>query len=237
MSRIVIVAVILVCLAGAAHAVDDPCWRKYTFCQDLGIEPYVTPENSIHWWFPLDGPTIVPEGGYIAVQFCVTGYAHGSLSHSSLMGPLEMGSGNYYPTVRLNLHFTSANPEFSIYANGVSGLRYTLTVGKCYCANLIRSGSMAEVELYEVLDGGTFVGPIFTDALAADWPTFDRFLLGYDYYGGGYCIWDQPPCMVHLKCDRHTSYIEYDIHSVTLCDIGPTAVEPTTWGGVKSFYR
>jgi hypothetical protein len=147
-----------------------------------------------------------------------------------------MGDDSYYPTVRLNLHYTASVPEFSIHANGVSSPRYTLQIGQDYCANLIRSGDMAEVELYEMI-GDSLGALVFTYALAADWPTFDRFLVGYDYYAGGYCLWNELECTIDVRSDRSTSYIEYSISSLTMCDVGPSAVEATTWGGIKSLYR
>jgi hypothetical protein len=178
-------------------------------------------------------PVTVADGEYIAVGFCLRDYFFGTLGHSSLMGPIAVDAPNCFPFVRLNLHYMGLVPEFSIYTTSQSS-EYTLTVGHCYCANLIRVGSTVEVDLYDMTSNPDSV--VFHDALPCAWATFDRFHVAYDYYGGGHCVWDPVNGEIDCLSNRHTSYVEYSIDYVTVCDIGPTATQPTTWGSVKALF-
>lgn len=230
------------CLLVATAAFSDPGsnWKKYDFCTDPNIQFWYNPDRSWHAYFWLDEPVIIPEGGYIAVRFVVTQYYHGTMSHSSLMGPLAMGDETYYPTIRLNLHYTTSCPTFSVYTpvGGQSDI-YPLQIGQWYCVNIIHRGGTAVTELYEWYSDTTHV-LIFTDTRQCEWPTIDRFLLGYDYYTGecgSYARWNPDMCTVDLRVDRYTSFMDYSIDCVTVCDLGPTAVEATSWGSIKTLYR
>lgn len=239
MNRLAIAVTVVYCLIPAVNVfAEDPCnWKKYDFNVDPNLQCWYNPDGSCHCYFHLGEPVLVPEGGYIAVRFIVRGYDHPSMSHSSLMGPLALGDESYYPPVRLNLHYTGPEPTFSVYTpgGGMSG-EYTLQIGQEYCANIIRNGTLVETELYTWPESVL----VFSDSRVCEWSMFDRFLVAYDYYTGetgSYCVWDPVGEEVDCKCDRYTSYIEYSIDCVTVCDIGPTATEATTWGGIKSLYR
>lgn len=236
MARSVIVIVAMVCVVYAATASADCYWEKYDFGTDPLLDYHViNPDGSINHFFPLEEPMTIPEGCCIAVGFCVEDYNFGSLGHSSLMGPIAVDAPNYFPFVRLNLHYMGSVPEFSIYTT-TQGYYYTLTVGACYCANLIRVGETVEVELY-VKTGTGADSLVFEDALPCDWATFDRFHVAYDYYGGGHCLWDSVDDEVDCLSNRSTSFIEYSIDYVTVCDVGPTATESRSWGSIKALFE
>jgi hypothetical protein len=238
MARFLLVITLVGCVAYAAGASAGCNWKKYDFDVDPGLDScLILPDGSIHHYFPLYEPVTIPEDGYIAVRFILLAYNYGSLGHSSLMGPIAVDEPSCYPFVRLNLHymqFTGPYPEFSIYTT-VQGAYYPLSVGTTYCANLIRMGETVKVELYEIAEEGSVL--VFEDALPCDWQSFDRFHVAYDYYGAGYCRWDPIDQEIDCLSNRSTSFIEYSIDCVTVCDIGPTATERSTWGSVKALFR
>lgn len=170
------------------------------------------------------------------MKFRINDYYYGVNGHSSLMGPIAVDAPNCFPFVRINLHYMGAEPELSIFTEEAGqSSRYTLQVGIWYCANLIRSGTMVRIDLYEYPDADSLV---FTDELECTWQMFDRFHVAYDYYTGevgSYCTWN--PGYICCLSDRYVSYIDYDIDSVTLCAVGPTATRGTTWGSVKALFK
>jgi hypothetical protein len=234
MKALAIVTVLVAWFVLAASAALADCnWKKYDFTVDPHIQTCLE-GTSVHYWFLLDEPVLVPDGGYISMRYILRGNNYDGLGQSSLAGPIGVGVTNCYPFVRLNWHYMTSIPQQSIctLCNG-SEPRYNLTVGHEYCANLIHAGSTVRLELYSMPESVL----VFTDVQPCDWVMFDRFHLCYDYYGGGYCVWDPANEEIDCRADRSTSYVEYSIKSITVCDVGPTSTDNSSWGSVKALYR
>ncbi len=152
------------------------------------------------------------EGDSFAIGFRINDYIWGGLGHSTVLGPRTMVPENF-PQLRVNVHYDQSDtPELSISSPGTNGVRTDVVVDHDYEALVTRSGDTAVLELYDATAGAV----VHTDEVPWDWPAFDGFQLAYDYYGGGYCTWDEPNAEVDFLVDRGSTVMEGSVDYVCL---------------------
>jgi hypothetical protein len=227
-----LIYLIAVVLASASLSTGSPA-ECYDFEDDPGLQVHVNEGGSDQHYFMLPDAIEIMEGARISVRFIVHDYRYSSYGHSTVWGAQDQEL-EILPSVRINLHYDQQPvPQFSIYSREFAqlGERFPLEVGIWYRVDVVRHGDTATAELHE--DPGDL---LFTDTLDALWFPFDKFMVCYDYYGGGYCRWDEENAEIDFRSDRGSNYIEGSIDYVCFGD-EPTAAAEVTWGGIKAAYR
>ncbi len=198
------------------------------FCTDPMLQVYSGESDIWYFVFP-EGPRTMGDNGLIKLVFTVTAAQTGQWGHSSVLGPIPVGAD--WADFRFNLHYDSEAFQVSVFTNeGGLGQRYAAQVGTTYQAVFVRQSSQLIFQLY---DGGSVV---FEDSLTYSWPTFDRFQVAYDYYGGGACTWNEPYCRIDFLSNRGTERWLYGAVEDLIIDY-PIPVQPSSWGRVKAANR
>ncbi|MDI6739484.1 MAG: hypothetical protein QME74_03875 [Candidatus Edwardsbacteria bacterium] len=230
MRKMVIAAVFAVFgwMTAAPVSASEQSAASSRFCADPMLQVY-SGESDI-WYFILpEGPRTIRDNGMILLVFTVTAAQTGQWGHSSVLGPIPVGAD--WADFRFNLHYDSEAFQVSIFTNeGGLGQRYAAQVGTTYQAVFVHQGSQLIFQLY---DGSVAV---FEDSLTYSWPTFDRFQVAYDYYGSGYCTWNEPYCRIDFLSNRGTERWLYGAVEDLVFDY-VVPVQPLTWGRVKAAYR
>ncbi len=197
-------------LLTAAFAIVSLSTVAYPIMLDFSTDPHIEhwdhPTGGTYYYISFANPMVIPDGGYLSYDFCVTdGATPGNWGHSTQFAMLPNGEItkaecqvllNYDDGMLYGIRFSTATGDNCGWdSNGGE-------IGAEYHVKISRHGNMA---FYQRWEGDELVASC---ELPAKWDPFWQFKLCYDYYTGpgGYCLWDSECERVIFRADRGGGY-------------------------------